>query len=63
MFLRELFYRFSHQIISAIANESLSPYNLINRAQKHKTFNTVTPNATPNHTAQFLEQRFCSAQI
>ena len=59
-FLEDCFYCYSQQIISAVANESLIPYNLIKEHQKHRTFNTVTPNATPNqikkNTAQFLEQ-------
>ena len=42
-FLEDCFYYYSRQIISAVANESLFPYNLINRA-----FNTVTLNVNPN---------------
>ena len=33
---------------SAIANESLIPYNLKKEHQEHRTFNTITPNAYPN---------------
>ena len=47
-FLEGCSYCYSCQIISAVANESLIPYNLKKEHQKHKTFNTVTPNATSN---------------
>ena len=45
-FLEDCFYCYSQQIISAVANESLIPYNLVKRA-KQTTFSTVTMNPNP----------------
>ena len=47
-FLEDYFYCYSQQILSAVTNESLISYNLIKGQQKHRTFNTVTPNDKPN---------------
>ena len=32
--------------MAAVTKESLIPYDLIQKHQKHRTFNTVKPNAT-----------------
>ena len=40
------------QIIFAVAKESRFPITLHKEHQKHKTFNTVTPNTTPNQIKQ-----------
>ena len=40
-FLKDCFYCYSHQFISAVAKDSLIPYNLLERAPE-------TQNATPN---------------
>ena len=46
--LEDCFYLYSQQIVSAVANESLIPITLQKKHQKHRTFNTVTPNAKAN---------------
>ena len=45
-FFEGCFYYYSQQILSAAANESLIPYNLLKKVPKNITFNTATPNAT-----------------
>ena len=39
---------YSQQIVSAVAKESLIPYNLTQRVPETQIFNTATPHATPN---------------
>ena len=46
-FLEGCFYCYSQEIISAVANKSLIPFDL-KEHQKDKTFRTLTPNANPN---------------
>ena len=58
-FLEDCFYRYCQQIISAVANESLIPYNLIKRRPETQiTFNTVTSNVNPNQIKK--DVKYCS---
>ena len=47
-FLEDYFYCYFQQIISVAGKESLIPYILHKEPLKHRTFNTVIPNAAPN---------------
>ena len=44
-FLKDCFYCYSQQIIYAVTNISLIPHNIIKWWQKHRAFDTVTPNS------------------
>ena len=65
-FLDDCFYCYSKQIISALAIEFLSPNDYIKENQKQRTFNTVTPNVSPNqirkklkYSSVFENKKFC----
>ena len=47
-FLEGCFYYYSQKTMFAVAKESLIPYKPAQGAAKTQTFDTVTPNATPN---------------
>ena len=44
-FLKDCFYCYSQKIIYAVTNISLIPHNIIKWWQKHRAFDTVTPNS------------------
>ena len=51
-FLEGYFYYYSQKTMFAVAKESLIPYKPAQGAAKTQTFDTVTPNATPNQIKQ-----------
>ena len=68
-FSEDSLYYYCRQIISAVANKSVIPYNVIKTTPKNITFSTVITNVIPNQIKKYKKEaiiynkRFCSTQI
>ena len=55
-FSEDSLYYYSQQIISAVSNELVIPYNVIKTTTKNITFSTVITNAIPNQIKKYKKQ-------